>query len=300
MCGVVTHAPPGGLNRLPCNYVLKRRVREALHRLGGDLPASVWCALCRNEALAIACCLICSVPLCTFCKEAHARQRQTGSHDVRYLSDLRANYQQQCEEQAAAGGGWGAAGGAGAASGRRATAAVGRVHPKCTLHPTHDLKLFCTQCQQVACSNCTVLLHRGHRCDPIAKAAKVYIKLVRTALDRTRPLCDYASEAVAKLGTHAKRVNQRADAVHADVEQFLVEYLAALDVHRQTLLKQIGRAREAKLQTIAEQRADLVKRCADARAAIEFADELLLNRPVDGVGCSEAEQLAFVGVLLRR
>lgn len=286
--------PLGGLNRLPSNYVIKRRVKEALHRLGGDLHTTVWCALCCNDTLAIACCLICNQNLCTFCKEAHGRQRSTAPHDVRYLNDLRANYQQQEQETAAAmAGGWTASTMVGL--GRRGTAAsAANRTPKCAVHPTHDLKLFCVQCCQVACSNCTVLLHRNHRCEPIFKAAKVYVKMVRTALDRTRPLTDYATEAIAKLASHTKRVNRRADAVQSDVERFLGEYLAALDVHRSTLLKQIGRAREAKLQTIREQQADLVQRCADAGAAVQFADELLLPDSTD------AEILAFAGVLMQR
>lgn len=287
-CGYVTTVPLGGLNRLPSNYVIKRRVKEALHRLGGDLHTTVWCALCSNETVAIACCLICNQNLCTFCKEAHGRQRSTSQHDVRYLNDLRANYQQQEQENAAAVvGGWSTATGLGRRTASNRT-------PKCVIHPTHDLKLFCVQCSQVACSNCTVLLHRNHRCEPIFKAAKVYVKMLHTALDRTRPITDYATEAIAKLVSNTKRVNRRADAVQSEVDHFLGEYLAALDVHRSTLLKQIGRAREAKLQTIREQQADLVRRSADAGAAIQFAEELLQPDSTD------AEILAFVDVLMRR
>lgn len=292
-CGAISSVPLGGLNRLPCNYVAKRRVKEALIRLGRDLHSTVWCALCFNDTAAIACCLICNLNLCTFCKEAHSRQRSTSAHDVRYLNDLRTNYQQSEQELTAA-----VSGGTTSSDHQHNSSMMSRSGGrtmKCSIHPTHDLKLFCVTCLQVACSNCTILLHRGHKCEPIVKAAKVYGKIVRTSLDRTRPLIDYAGDAIAKLNGHARRVNQRADCVQSDVDRFLGEYVAALDVHQRTLHTQIGRAREAKLQTIREQQADLQRRCADARTAIQFSDDLL-----EAAGNNGAEVLPFVGVLLKR
>lgn len=264
-------------------------------QLGRDLHSTVWCGLCFTETAAIACCLICNLNLCTFCKEAHGRQRSTSKHDVRYLNDLRTNYLLQSEVNGPATSAVALVPGSDVGSrSSRVLSATSRTLLKCTIHPTHDLKLFCVTCYQVACNNCTILLHRNHKCEPIGKAAKVYVKMMQTSLDRTRPLIDYAAEAIAKLNSHAKRVNQRADTVQADVDRFLGEYLAALEVHQRTLHTQIGRAREAKLQTIREQQAELQQRCTDARQTIQFCDDLM--EP----GSSATEILTFVGVLLRR
>lgn len=73
---------------------------------------------------AISHCLICNINLCYFCKEAHGRQRNTSQHDVRYLNDLKVS---DCEVKSIS----------------------IKQHNKCTVHPTHDLKLFCIGCYQV-------------------------------------------------------------------------------------------------------------------------------------------------------
>lgn len=77
------------------------------------------------------------------------------------------------------------------------------------------------------------------------------------------------------------------------MDTFLAEYLAALDAHRRTLQTQIIRARESKLQTIADHQSDLAKRCADARTAIQFAEDLLAT-------ANDTEILTFSGILLKR
>lgn len=77
------------------------------------------------------------------------------------------------------------------------------------------------------------------------------------------------------------------------MDNFLAGYLDALDAHRRTLHTQIVRARESKLQTIADHQSDLAKRCADARTAIQFAEDLLTSS-------NDTEILTFSGILLKR
>ena len=58
---------------------------------------------------------------------------------------------------------------------------------------------FLGQCNQVICSDCTIILHRGHKVTSVSKASKVYIKLLKDSLERTKPLNNYAIYSISKL-----------------------------------------------------------------------------------------------------
>lgn len=83
----------------------------------------------------------------------------------------------------------------------------------CTLHPDHELKLFCTTCLQLGCSNCTLLLHRGHKCEPVRRAYRNYLKLLKDALSKTRPIKDCANDSISKLNSISRSIAERAEVV---------------------------------------------------------------------------------------
>lgn len=135
---------------------------------------------------AIACCMSCHANLCGFCIQAHSRQRSTLMHEVRYLSELKSD----CADDE-----------------------VNTKSLKCILHPDHELKLFCTTCLQVACSNCALLLHRGHKCEPVRRACRNYLKLIKDSLGKTRPIKDCANDSISKLNSISRLIAERAEVV---------------------------------------------------------------------------------------
>lgn len=127
----------------------------------------------------------------------------------------------------------------------------------------------------------------------IAKASKIYIEMLKEAKDNIKPLTTYAMHSIAKLNEVSKKINQKCDVVEQDVEAFLLEYFQALKVHERTLLNQISRCRETKMDMIHSQQMDLERRSNEAKAAMAFTEMLLK----DG---TNVESLVFVGTLLRR
>lgn len=121
--------------------------------------------------------------------------------------------------------------------------------------------------------------------------------MMRSALERTRPLTDYANDSISRLHSSSKRLSQRAIAIANEVDAFMQEYQDALEVHRRTLHKQIVRAAETKQLAISEEQQKLQQRSAEAKIAIQFADDLLED---DKNGTNATEALQFVGILLRR
>lgn len=127
----------------------------------------------------------------------------------------------------------------------------------------------------------------------VSKAAKFYIETLTEAKNNTKPLSTYAIHSVSKLGDISKKIIQKCDAVEQDVENFLAEYFEALEVHKRTLLNQVARCRENKMDMIQCQQIDLERRSNEAKTAIAFTETLLKEGTIE-------ENLMFVNLLLRK
>ncbi|KFB53786.1 tripartite motif protein 45 [Anopheles sinensis] len=287
-------AGPCGVSQLPQHFLLARKIENIIFQHGTSSVStsangsptctptlavgSTLCELCSNEVTATVSCQTCSLQLCNFCKEAHKRQRSTASHGIVRLG-VGEQLRRSCRRSAR-------------------PRSVGEDDErgesiKCPMHPEQQLKLFCTTCHQVICGECSTLLHRDHRCTTVARAGRVYGRFVRSAIEQTRPLEDYALQQVAKLNDLTVRINSRCEAVQREVDAFVDEYVAALEEHRKALTGQIGDIRQAKTDMIMAQKLDLEHRSQNARAAIEFAEELMAEG-------SDVENLIFVSMLLKR
>lgn len=128
---------------------------------------------------------------------------------------------------------------------------------RCGIHTNFELKAFCTLCRQLACTDCLVLLHKGHRHETISRAIVHQGKQLREATDQTRPLCQYAEHSIERLNEIARGINARCDDIQSQVERYMQSYIEALEVHRRTLLQQISRARESKVEVVLKQQLDL-------------------------------------------
>jgi tripartite motif-containing protein 45 len=210
--------------------------------------------------------MTCSFKLCSGCKDIH--KRHTSNHEIKKLQEKKARKSLDKTPTSDA-------------------------TIKCLIHTGNDLKLFCTTCCRVICSECTILVHRGHKMTSIAKAAKIYIDMLRDAKDNTKPITTYAMHSIAKLNEVSKRINQKCEAVEHEVDAHLAEYFQALEIHKRTLLHQIARCRETKMDVLQSQQIDLERRTREAKAAMKFAEALLKEG-------TEVEGLMFVNMLLRR
>ncbi|KAH8282465.1 hypothetical protein KR054_007819 [Drosophila jambulina] len=272
-CNYPTDLPLGGVRQLPQNYLLVRRIELLRLQAGEDVIARVWCSLCTEEISATYHCISCTLNLCTLCKEAHERQRSTANHRMRSILELRRARKQKQQQL-----------GLGDSS---------KLVLRCGIHTNFELKAFCTQCRQLACTDCLVLLHKGHRHETIPRAIVHQGKQLREATDQTRPLCQYAEHSIERLNEIARGINARCDDIQSQVERYIQSYMEALEVHRRTLLQQISRARESKVEVVLKQQLDLEKRTQQAMEAVRFSQELC------EIG-ADVEILSFVGILLRR
>lgn len=151
--------------------------------------------------------------LCELCKEAHVRQKNTSHHIIEAIVELDEVLGDTKTTQT-------------------------KLSLKCFVHPSQELKLYCTTCDQVnihlrrplclanefqiqffvfsaqvACHNCTILLHKAHKFESISRASKNNLKLVKESLERNRKFFNYVNDSISKLSASVKKINNQADIV---------------------------------------------------------------------------------------
>lgn len=97
--------------------------------------------------------------------------------------------------------------------------------------------------------------------------------------------------AASRLNAATKRLETHCAKIHNQVEQFVDNYIKAVQEHRETLLKQIKQAKESELRALNERKLKLHQKIKDARDVTYFLDDLLS----DGL---DVEVLSFVKPVL--
>lgn len=142
-------------------------------------------------------CNNCLANLCEICFEAHQRQRSTAKHTLITLDDMRKKQMELLKEQ---------------------SVCVARTTLKCFIHPMQDLKLYCVSCDQIACHNCTILLHKGHKFESLVRANKRAIKEFKDAFERNQKFHEYVNDSISRLNGSLPKIDAKADALQVGSE----------------------------------------------------------------------------------
>ncbi|XP_061389894.1 E3 ubiquitin-protein ligase TRIM45-like [Musca vetustissima] len=269
LCGFVTEIPVGGLRQLPRNLLVVRKIEDHRNKIASENYAL--CSLCYEETRANHFCELCNLNLCLLCKESHERQKTTANHSLRTITiDTKSSTISPKDNPR-----------------------FNRLSQNCTLHPGFELKSFCHNCLQLACSDCLVLQHKGHRIDGIEKAAKFYSSILRDSAEQIRLICKSSEHSLEKLNASMLSINRKCDELQAEIEDFMRRYQEAVEVHRSNLIQQIRTTRETKLGLIGEQQMELEKRTQEGQMAVGFSQEL-------AEVATDVEILSFIKILLKR
>ncbi|XP_068083595.1 E3 ubiquitin-protein ligase TRIM45 [Anabrus simplex] len=261
VCGTVSRVPAGGVMALPPNYVMQHRM--VLASLNKD-TTRLLCDLCSSDLPACNRCSDCLLSMCAPCTESHRRQRNTAGHEVLTLQEAR----------------------------QRGITRVRR-QIMCPIHPELELRVYCAPCAQVACRECCMHTHRGHSCEALPRAAHLYTRNVKDALEQAKPEAERAAAVLERLQQIARRIQARCTQVQEEVDRFMDSYAAALEKHRQDLQLQIRDATDAKLAAVRQQQRELERRVQDASTAVRFTEDLLTEG-------SDVEVLSLAAPILRR
>lgn len=137
--------------------------------------------------------------MCANCRDVHLRQRWTSKHNIITLQSNNAknkitNF--KLDHQ---------------------VASIGSL--KCFIHPTQDLQLYCTNCDQVACHNCTILLHKGHKFETIDNAKQYVIESLRESVEKSKKFQQNIRNNISALVESIAIIN--ADAYSVQVKKIV-------------------------------------------------------------------------------
>ncbi|XP_066124276.1 E3 ubiquitin-protein ligase TRIM45 isoform X2 [Saccopteryx bilineata] len=258
VCDTQVDLPMGGVEALTIDHLAMNDVMlESLHGEGQGLV----CDLCSDREVEKRC-QTCKANLCHFCCQAHRRQKKTTYHTMVDLKDLKGYSQ------------------------------IGKAI-LCPTHPAEELRLFCELCDQPVCRDCVVGEHRDHPCDFTSNVIHKHGDSVRELLRGTQPHLDALEEALQQIKETNSALQQRVEAVAADVRTFSEGYIKAIEEHRDKLLKQLEDIRVQKENSLQLQKAQLEQLLADMRTGVEFTEYLLTSG-------SDLEILLTKGVVVER
>lgn len=163
----------------------------------------------------------------------------------------------------------------------------------CPAHPAEELRLFCELCDRPVCRDCVVGEHREHPCDFTGNVIHKHGDSVRELLRGTQPHVEALEAALAQIPQTHRALQERVEAVAADVRTFSEGYVRAIEEHRDKLLKQLEDIRGQKENALQLQKAQLEQLLADMRTGVEFTEHLLTSG-------SDLEILITKGVVVER
>ncbi|XP_059530387.1 E3 ubiquitin-protein ligase TRIM45 isoform X2 [Myotis daubentonii] len=258
VCDAQVDLPVGGVKALTIDHLAMNDVM--LESLCGEGQGLV-CDLCSDRDVEKRC-QTCKANLCHFCCQAHRRQKKTTYHTVVDLKDLKGYSR------------------------------IGKAI-LCPAHPAEELRLFCELCDQPVCRDCVVGAHREHPCDFTSNVIHKHGDSVRELLKNTQPRVEALEKALAQVKETNGALQQRVEAVAADIRTFSEGYLKAIEEHRDKLLKQLEDIRAQQENSLQLQKAQLEQLLADMRTGVEFTEHLLTSG-------SDLEILITKGVVVER
>lgn len=255
VCDAQVDLPRGGVKALTVDHLAMNDVM--LESLRGEGQGLV-CDLCSDREVEKRC-QTCKANLCHFCCQAHRRQKKTAHHT---MVDLKGYSR------------------------------VGKAI-LCPAHPAEELRLFCELCDRPVCRDCVVGEHREHPCDFTGNVIHKHGDSVRELLRGTQPHVEALEAALAQIPQTHRALQERVEAVAADVRSFSEGYVRAIEEHRDKLLKQLEDIRGQKENGLQLQKAQLEQLLADMRTGVEFTEHLLSSG-------SDLEILITKGVVVQR
>ncbi|XP_040854617.1 tripartite motif-containing protein 45 isoform X2 [Ochotona curzoniae] len=258
VCDAQVDLPKGGVKALTIDHLAMNDVM--LESLRGEGQGLV-CDLCSDREVEKRC-QTCKANLCHFCCQAHRRQKKTTYHTMVDLKDLKGYSR------------------------------IGKPIP-CPTHPTEELSLFCERCDRPVCRDCVVGEHREHPCDFTSNVIHKHGDSVREILRGTQPHVEALEEALVQIKDLSSALQERVEAVAADIRTFSEGYIKAIQEHRDKLLKQLDDIRAQKENSLHLQKAQLEQLLADMRTGVEFTEHLLTSG-------SDLEILITKGVVVER
>ncbi|XP_013777258.1 tripartite motif-containing protein 45-like [Limulus polyphemus] len=242
-CESIVDVNRDGVRGLTPNYLLQRKLTsDNLHNTSKLFK----CDLCTVSAEATNYCQDCAVFLCSFCAEAHRRQKQSSSHSLWTLEEA-------SEKEVF----------------------TGHTKHTCLLHTSSVVTSWCETCQHMLCGNCKLDNHMDHQVSDLSKVFESKTHFLKKIMTHVVKRKNDIQIALQKIQEVEKQLHVQIKHTRDEVETFIFQYMTAIETHHQHLLQHIQRVEVGRQRVLRLQRLQLDQLFSDLNHWETFVKELL-------------------------
>ena len=123
----------------------------------------------------------------------------------------------------------------------------------CTEH-NKKLKIFCEQCQQLICRDCTVKKHKDHNYDLVSDTYHRHKDtIVQSSLQPLNEELDRLVAARQSLANRKNEISQQAEATKGEICEIITQIRNHLDKTEKNLMKNVDSASKYKVNVVDQQ-----------------------------------------------
>ena len=263
-CRKETSLPEGNVDHLQ-TAVFINRLKDQYTQLEKALSKEVKCEMCStSEALAEAFCRQCNMFACIKCVELHQRMKPLfGGHEIISLDEVKK-------------------------SGFKVLPAKSSPAKECGRHKK-SLDIFCLDCNELICRDCTIKDHRDHDFEFNHIEAVNKKKELMDSLEPLREMEGHLSGAVEEIKRAQLQLEAQAVSVANNINTSFEELHKILERRKQQLLEEARREVNSKITSFKRQEENMSLASAEVRSIIDYTEQCVRHCSDDEVMCMHAE-----------
>ena len=224
------------------------------------------CDLCTDSASACYQCEDCGCFLCSFCTEAHKRQRRTTDHNIVPLNTNLADPEPEQYE------------------------CLPSPIPSCS-HGTSELRFFCETCTMRICQQCKQVEHEDHHIVTSDEMEVHCSEKLWNLLTKTQPLVSTLNESTQVIQQVMDNIDNQSMTVADHICKVIDSHIAMLQQHKMSLLSELDAIRNRKTEILSQQLSSLAYALKGIRSTCETVSQILT--PENDVSSSLSTQLSL-------
>ena len=147
--------------------------------------------------------------------------------------------------------------------------------PTCLKHSTVEAKIFCETCGVLACSDCTLSVHKDHKFSLTDNVLPKYTEELSSNLTPLQEKLDEVKQALEAFDTRAQEIRNRKTSVESNITLKVGRLHQYLDQRKEQLIRSLESENDQKLKELATQRDSVELTSTKLSSCLEYAEECL-------------------------
>ena len=144
-----------------------------------------------------------------------------------------------------------------------------------TKHEKKELELFCHICKTPLCNSCALIDHEGHAKIALEDAANEQRLRINRALESKKRKVQEKVTRIAKLGENCSQVQEDAERVKSEVQQFTDVLIAAIEAKKDKIFDEVEKKAKQCLKRLGDKSQEVGEEMKRDQTAIEKCDKML-------------------------